>query len=53
MIEITEVETGRIVVFTGIDWTDKERSVAVAQVLRLAGVPDARYFTESDKPKAD
>ena len=53
MIEITEVETGSIVVFTGVDWTDNERRVAVAQVLRLAGVPDAGYFTESDKPKAD
>jgi hypothetical protein len=50
MIEITEAETGKVVIFTGADWTDDERRVAVAQVLRLAGLPDAGCFTEPFQP---
>jgi hypothetical protein len=53
MIEITEVETGRLVVFTAAGWTDNERRAAVAQILRLAGVPDGGRFIEADKPKGN
>lgn len=53
IIKITNVTTGTLVVFAGADWRDDERRVAVARVMRLAGVLDAGHFTESDKPKAD
>ena len=44
-IEI-KVDTGKTVIFTAADWTDDERRVAVAQAMRLAGLPDTDSFTE-------
>jgi hypothetical protein len=32
------------VLFTAVDWTDEERLVAVAQILRLAGLPEDKGF---------
>lgn len=49
-IEIKD-DKGNAVIFTAADWTDDERRVAVAQVLRLAGLPDTGCFTEPSKPK--
>ena len=40
-------DQGKAVIFTAPDWTDDERRVAVAQVMRWAGLSDAGYFTES------
>ena len=51
MIEIANVTTGTLVVFAGADWTDDERRMAVAQVMRLAGLPDRECFTEAAKLK--
>ena len=45
MIEIKD-DTGKTVVFTAADWTDDERRVAVAQVMRWVGLPDTGCFTE-------
>jgi hypothetical protein len=45
-IEIKDDE-GRPLVFTAADWTDDERRLAVAKVLRLAGVP-TDSFTEPE-----
>ena len=39
-IKITDLDTGEDVIFTAVDWTADEKRVAVAQVLRLAGVPE-------------
>jgi len=39
-IKITDLDRGEDVIFTAVDWTAKEKKAAVAQVLRLAGVPD-------------
>jgi hypothetical protein len=33
------------VLFTAVDWTDEERLIAVAQIMRLAGLPDDNCFT--------
>ena len=49
-IEIKD-DTGKTVIFTAADWTDDERRVAVAQVMRLAGLPDSGCFTEPPKAK--
>ena len=38
-IKITDLDTGEDVIFTAADWTADEKRAAVAQVLRLAGVP--------------
>ena len=43
-IEIKD-DTGKAVIFTAADWTDDEKRVAVAQVMRLAGLPDDNCFT--------
>ena len=44
-IEIKD-DKGKTVIFTAADWTDDERRAAVAQVMRLAGLPDTNRFTE-------
>jgi hypothetical protein len=44
-IEIKNVATDKTVILTAADWTDEERRVAKAQVLRLAGLPDNNCFT--------
>jgi hypothetical protein len=49
-IEIKD-DTGKTVIFTAADWTDDEKHAAVAQVMRLAGLPDTGCFTEPAKPK--
>jgi hypothetical protein len=49
-IEIKD-DTGKTVIFTVADWTDDEKLAAVAQVMRLAGLPDTGFFTEAAKPK--
>jgi hypothetical protein len=43
-IEIKD-DTGRSVWFAAADWTDEERRIAIAQVMRLAGPPDDNCFT--------
>jgi hypothetical protein len=49
-IEIKD-DKGKTVIFTAADWTDDERRAAVAQVMRLAGLPDTGCFTEPPKAK--
>ncbi len=44
-IEIKD-DKGKTVIFTAADWTDEEKLAAVAQVMRLAGLPDTGCFTE-------
>ena len=44
-IEILD-DQGKTVIFTAADWTDDERRVAVAAVMRLAGLPDTGCFSE-------
>jgi hypothetical protein len=38
------------VLFTAVDWTDEERLVAVAQILRLAGLPEDGFAAPAAKP---
>jgi hypothetical protein len=39
-IKITDLDAGEDVIFAAADWTVEEKRPAVAQVLRLAGVPE-------------
>lgn len=50
-VEIQD-DKGKAVIFTAADWTVDERRVAVAQVLRLAGVPADNCLTQP-APKRD
>jgi hypothetical protein len=34
------------VLFTAVDWTDVERLIAVAQIMRLAGLPADNCLTQ-------
>ena len=43
-IEIKDA-SGKTVIFTAADWTDDEKSLAAAQVMRLAGMPDDNCLT--------
>ena len=52
-IEIKDIKAGRTVVLTAADWDEDEMRVAVAQVMRLAGVPDGTCFLEEVAPKAE
>jgi hypothetical protein len=49
-IEVKDTTTGKAVIFTA-DWTDDERRAALAQVLRMAGLPDTDCFTVAVKPE--
>jgi hypothetical protein len=50
-IEIKDPDN-KPVLFTAVDWTDEERLIAVAQIMRLAGLPDDNCFTApAAKPK--
>jgi hypothetical protein len=43
---------GQSFFFTAADWNDDERRAAIAQILRLEGVPDVYDFSEPKiKPK--
>ena len=37
-IEIKDPDNNSVL-FTAVEWTDEERFIAVAQILRLAGLP--------------
>ena len=39
-IQIVDIAAGQDVLFTVVDWTDEEKRAAVAQVVRLVGVPE-------------
>jgi len=39
-IRLTDLESDTDVVFTVVVWTDEEKRAAVAQVVRMAGVPE-------------
>ena len=47
-IEIKDPDN-KPVLFTAVDWTDEERLIAVAQIMRLAGLPDDNW-SPGDKP---
>jgi len=38
-IKVTDVAAKREVLFTVVDWDDAEKRVALAQIMRWAGVP--------------
>ena len=50
-IEIKDPDN-KPVLFTAVDWTDEERLTAVAQIMRLAGLPDDSSLS-SDKPRRE
>jgi hypothetical protein len=39
-IEVTDVDTDQIELLIAADWTEEEKRIALAQILRLPGVPD-------------
>lgn len=39
-IEVKDVDTGKTVLLAAADWDDHDKRVALAQIMRLAGVPD-------------
>ena len=50
-IEIKDIEAGQTVMLMAADWDDHDKRVAVAQVMRLAGVPDGGCFLDEVAPK--
>jgi hypothetical protein len=44
-IEIKDAN-GKSVLFTTVHWDEEDRRAAVAQILRLNGVPEVYYFAE-------
>ena len=47
-IEIKDPDN-KPVLFTAVDWTEEERLIAVAQIMRLAGLP-AEKWSPGDEP---
>jgi hypothetical protein len=35
--------------FTAVDWTEEERLIAVAQIMRLAGLPDDKWLPATSR----
>jgi hypothetical protein len=52
-IEIKDTETGQTVVLAAADWDENDKRVAVAQVIRLAGVPDGTCFLDEVAPTSE
>jgi hypothetical protein len=51
-IKVTDMVSRKDVIFTIVDWTEDEKRVAVAQIKRLAELPDevARDITDKIEP---
>jgi len=49
-IEIRDLKADKTVLLTAVDWEEEDRRVALAQVMRLAGLPGANSFTKPTKP---
>jgi len=47
-IEIKDPDN-KPVLFTAVDWTDEERLITVAQIMRLMGLPDEKW-SPADEP---
>ena len=47
-IEIKDPDNNPVL-FTAVDWTEKEQLIAVAQIMRLAGLPDDKW-SPGDEP---
>jgi hypothetical protein len=52
-IEIKDIETGQTVMLMAADGDDHDKRVAVAQLMRLAGVPDGGCFLDEVAPKPE
>ena len=50
LIQVTDAQTREVVVFTGTDWTPEQRQIAIATILRLAGLPDESYSGKAAEP---
>jgi hypothetical protein len=42
-IEIKDARTEQVVVFAAADWTEEQKRVALAQIMRLADLTDDNY----------
>ena len=49
-IEIRDLKADKTVLLTAVDWEEEDRRVALAQVMRLAGLPGANSFTKPTEP---
>jgi hypothetical protein len=47
-IEIKDPDN-KPVLFTAVDWTEEERLIAVAQIMRLAGLPDDKRLPATSR----
>jgi hypothetical protein len=48
LIEIKDTETGEALMCEAVDWTDEQRRLFIAQVLRLTGISAAEDEPEQD-----
>lgn len=51
-IEIKEIANGKVVAFATAHWTAQQRRVAVAQTMRLAGLPKGSFSDSERQPEA-
>jgi hypothetical protein len=50
-IEVSDVETDQIVFLTAADWTEEQKRVALAQIMRLPGLPDEDCLIKPAAPR--
>jgi hypothetical protein len=51
-IEVTDVDTDQIELLIAADWTEEEKRIALAQILRLVGLSDGSTSPEPQSGKA-
>jgi hypothetical protein len=52
-VEIKDIENGQTVMLMAADWDDNDKRIAVAQLMRLAGVPNNNCFLDEVAPKPE
>jgi hypothetical protein len=52
-IEIKDIETGQTVMLMAADWDDHDKRLALAQLMRLAGVPNGNCFLDEVAPEPE
>jgi hypothetical protein len=49
-IEVTDVDTDQIELLIAADWTEEEKRIVLAQIMRLVDLPDDNCLTRPPEP---
>ena len=49
-IEVTDLDTKQQVLLTVVDWDDRDKHIAIAQIMRWVGIPEDNCFLDEIAP---